>query len=69
MGLVQQEPVLFNLPIRDNIAYGDNTRQATQDEIEAAAKKANIHELIASLPEVCSSFFLMNSFKSYLLGL
>jgi ABC-type multidrug transport system fused ATPase/permease subunit len=53
MGLVQQEPVLFNLPIRDNIAYGDNTREVTQDEIESAAKKANIHELIISLPEVC----------------
>ena len=37
LGLVQQEPVLFNLSIRDNIAYGDNSRQATQDEIEAAA--------------------------------
>ncbi|CAF0902236.1 unnamed protein product [Adineta steineri] len=51
LGLVQQEPVLFNLSVRDNIAYGDNTREATQDDIEAAAKKANIHELIASLPE------------------
>jgi ATP-binding cassette subfamily B (MDR/TAP) protein 1 len=54
MGLVQQEPVLFNLSIRDNIAYGDNSRQVTQDEIEAAARMANIHESIISLPEVCS---------------
>ncbi|CAF3526768.1 unnamed protein product [Rotaria sp. Silwood1] len=51
LGLVQQEPVLFNLSIRDNIAYGDNTRQVTQDEIEAAARKANIHDVITSLPE------------------
>ncbi|CAF0978121.1 unnamed protein product [Adineta steineri] len=51
LGLVQQEPVLFNLSIRDNIIYGDNSRQVTQDDIEAAARKANIHELIASLPE------------------
>ncbi|CAF1405022.1 unnamed protein product [Adineta steineri] len=51
IGLVQQEPVLFDLSIRENIAYGDNSRQITQDDIEAAAKKANIHELIASLPE------------------
>ncbi len=50
MGLVQQEPVLFNLSIRDNIAYGDNSRQVTQEEIEAAARMANIHELITSLP-------------------
>jgi ATP-binding cassette subfamily B (MDR/TAP) protein 1 len=53
MGLVQQEPVLFNLSIRDNIAYGDNSRKVGQDEIEAAARKANIHKLIISLPKVC----------------
>ncbi|CAF2623577.1 unnamed protein product [Rotaria sp. Silwood2] len=51
MGLVQQEPVLFNLSIRDNIAYGDNGREVTQNEIETAARKANIHELIRSLPK------------------
>jgi len=53
MGLVQQEPVLFNLSIRDNIAYGDNSRKVGQDEIEAAARMANIHEIIISLPKVC----------------
>lgn len=52
MGLVQQEPVLFNLSIRDNIAYGDNTREVTQNEIEAAARMANIHGLIIALPKV-----------------
>lgn len=52
LGFVQQEPVLFNLSIRQNIAYGDNRREVTQEQIEAAAKKANIHELIISLPEV-----------------
>ncbi|CAF1308683.1 unnamed protein product [Rotaria sordida] len=51
MGFVQQEPVLFNLSIYDNIAYGDNSRQITQDEIETAARMANIHELIISLPK------------------
>ena len=57
VGLVQQEPILFNLSIRDNIAYGDNSREVTQSEIEAAARRANIHELIISLPSVrCSSF-------------
>jgi ATP-binding cassette subfamily B (MDR/TAP) protein 1 len=55
MGLVQQEPVLFNLSIRDNIAYGDNSRDVTQIDIETAARKANIHELIISLPQVCYS--------------
>jgi len=52
MGLVQQEPILFNLSIRENIAYGDNSREVTQTEIENAAKMVNIHDLIVSLPEV-----------------
>lgn len=52
LGFVQQEPVLFNLSIRDNIAYGDNSRSVSQDEIEQAAKRANIHDLIISLPQV-----------------
>ena len=58
MGLVQQEPVLFNLSIRENIAYGDNTRQLTQQQIEQAAQMANIHESIIGLPQV--RFFLFS---------
>ncbi len=52
MSLVQQEPALFNLSIRDNIAYGDNSRVIKQNQIEDAARMANIHELIISLPQV-----------------
>ena len=52
MGFVQQEPVLFNLSIRDNIAYGDNSKTVSQEAIEQAARKANIHDLIISLPQV-----------------
>lgn len=52
LGFVQQEPVLFNLSVYDNIAYGDNSRHVSQQEIEQAAKKANIHDLITSLPQV-----------------
>ncbi|KAI8515408.1 Multidrug resistance protein 1 [Branchiostoma belcheri] len=51
MGIVSQEPILFNTSIRDNIAYGDNEREVTQAEIEAAAQAANIHNFIISLPE------------------
>ncbi|CAF1068198.1 unnamed protein product [Adineta steineri] len=51
MGVVQQEPVLFNISIRDNIAYGDNSRELSQDEIEKVAQIANIHDLIISLPQ------------------
>lgn len=52
LGLVQQEPTLFNLSILDNISYGDNSRKPTQAEIEAAARKANIHDTIVNLPDV-----------------
>lgn len=58
MGFVQQEPVLFNLSIRDNIAYGDHSRQLTQEQIETAARMANIHQFITSLPKVHSICFL-----------
>ena len=53
MGIVQQEPILFDTSIRENIAYGDNSRDdVPMDEIITAARKANIHEFIASLPDV-----------------
>ena len=42
MGLVSQEPVLFNCSIADNIRYGDNYREVSDEEVEAAAKSANI---------------------------
>ncbi|XP_047990871.1 ATP-dependent translocase ABCB1-like [Leguminivora glycinivorella] len=50
IGFVQQEPILFDRTIGENIAYGDNSRKPSQDEIEAAAKQANIHNFITSLP-------------------
>ncbi|EZA49880.1 multidrug resistance protein homolog 49 isoform X2 [Ooceraea biroi] len=50
LGVVGQEPVLFDRTIADNIAYGDNSRQASMDEIIEAAKMSNIHSFIASLP-------------------
>uniref|UniRef100_A0A803MUN3 Uncharacterized protein n=1 Tax=Chenopodium quinoa TaxID=63459 RepID=A0A803MUN3_CHEQI len=50
MGLVSQEPVLFNETIRANIAYG-NGGNATEDEIITAAKLANAHDFISSLQQ------------------
>ncbi|KAM3965199.1 ATP-dependent translocase ABCB1-like [Aphomia sociella] len=50
IGFVQQEPILFDRTIGDNIAYGDNSRQPSMDEIVEAAKQANIHNFITSLP-------------------
>jgi ATP-binding cassette subfamily B (MDR/TAP) protein 1 len=52
IGIVSQEPVLFDLSIAENIAYGDNTRQVPIDEIVAAARKSNVHDFIVSLPNV-----------------
>merc|ERR1719350_2447824 len=51
LGIVSQEPVLFNRSIAENIQYGDNRREASIEEIIAAAKKSNIHSFVAALPE------------------
>ena len=49
IGLVTQETYLFHSTIRENIAYG--RMDATQDEIEAAARAAAIHDRVKELPE------------------
>jgi subfamily B ATP-binding cassette protein MsbA len=48
IGLVPQEPILFNGTIRENIRYG--RLEATDAEVEAAARAANVSEFIAPLP-------------------
>ncbi|WCJ22613.1 ABC transporter B family member 11 [Euphorbia peplus] len=50
MGLVSQEPVLFNDTIRANIAYGKDG-SATEAEILAASELANAHNFISSLQQ------------------
>ena len=52
LGIVSQEPVLFDRTISENIAYGDNDRKVEMDEIIEAAKQANIHDFISNLPLV-----------------
>jgi ABC-type transport system involved in Fe-S cluster assembly fused permease/ATPase subunit len=49
IGVVPQDTVLFNDTIGYNIAYG--RAGATKDEIENAARAAQIHDFIASLPQ------------------
>uniref|UniRef100_A0A8C9TAZ3 ATP-binding cassette sub-family B member 5 n=1 Tax=Scleropages formosus TaxID=113540 RepID=A0A8C9TAZ3_SCLFO len=51
LGLVSQEPILFDCSIAENIQYGDTSREISQHEIEEAAKNANIHNFILGLPE------------------
>jgi len=48
MGVVPQEPILFNNTIKFNLAYGRD--EASMEEIRAAAGKANILEFIEKLP-------------------
>lgn len=49
IGVVSQEPVLFDTTIAENIRFGKE--DATQEEIERAAQEANIHDFISKLPE------------------
>jgi ATP-binding cassette subfamily B (MDR/TAP) protein 1 len=60
MGIVSQEPVLFDRTIAENIAYGDNGREVPMEDIVAAAEKANIHNFITSLPLVRSPIWCFN---------
>lgn len=50
IGIVEQEPFLFSRSIRENIALGVR-RPVTDEEIEAAARAAAIHESIMSFPD------------------
>ncbi|NLE99597.1 MAG: ABC transporter ATP-binding protein [Anaerolineales bacterium] len=50
IGIVEQEPFLFSRSIRENITYGV-ARPVTQDEVEAAARAAAIHDVIVSFPD------------------
>ncbi|MDE6695944.1 MAG: ABC transporter ATP-binding protein/permease [Muribaculaceae bacterium] len=49
MGNVNQEAILFNDTFRNNIAFGNE--DATQEEVERAAKIANAHDFIIATPE------------------
>jgi len=51
---VQQEVFLFDGSVRDNIAYGRH--DATDAEVEDAARRANAHEFIIKLPEQYETF-------------
>ena len=50
IGIVEQEPFLFSRSIRENITYGVG-REVSQEEIEAAARAAAVHDVIMTFPE------------------
>jgi ABC-type multidrug transport system fused ATPase/permease subunit len=49
VGVIGQEPFLFSATVRENIAFG--RPQASDAEVEAAARAAQAHEFIAALPD------------------
>eukprot|EP00731_Ephydatia_muelleri_P002337 Em0001g2337a len=51
IGLVSQEPILFDTSIAENIRYGANFSEVSDEEVIAAAQAANIHNFIETLPE------------------
>jgi len=54
LAVVQQDVFLFDGSVRENIAYGRH--DATDTEVENAARRANAHEFIAKLPEQYETF-------------
>ncbi len=48
MGMIYQEPTLFNTTIIENIKYG--SPDATEEQVLKAAKLANVHEFVTNFP-------------------
>lgn len=62
IGVVSQEPILFNTTIAENIRYGRD--DVTQKEIEEACRQSNAHYFISKLPNVSAALgFLLNAFS------
>lgn len=56
IGIVSQEPILFDCSIAENIKYGDNLREISMNDVISAAKKAQLHDFVMGLPEVLGTF-------------
>ena len=70
ISLVSQEPVLFDMSIGDNIRYGAIYKELSDEDIIEAAKAANIHDFIQTLPQVRQSMlFGYDDYLSIVLGL
>lgn len=50
IGIVEQEPFLFSRSIRENITFG-LSREVTDEEVEAAARAAAVHDVVMSFPK------------------
>ncbi|XP_034711230.1 ABC transporter B family member 28 isoform X1 [Vitis riparia] len=51
VSIVNQEPVLFSVSVGENIAYGLPDNNVSKDDVIKAAKAANAHDFIISLPQ------------------
>eukprot|EP00850_Spirogloea_muscicola_P011020 SM000067S20297 [mRNA] locus=s67:139842:145263:+ [translate_table: standard] len=51
VSLVNQEPVLFAMSVKDNIAYGLPNDEVSHEDVVAAAKAANAHDFVERLPQ------------------
>ncbi|KAJ3070270.1 ATP-binding cassette, sub-B (MDR TAP), member 4 [Podochytrium sp. JEL0797] len=51
MALVGQEPTLFDMSIRENILAGTERTNVTEEELDNAAKMANIYQIIQDMPQ------------------
>ena len=57
IGVVSQEPILFDTSIAENIKWGGV--DITHDQMVSAAKQANAYNFIMELPDVCDMSFLV----------
>lgn len=64
IGVVSQEPVLFQATIRENILFGRDT--ATDAEVHEAAKMANAHDFIMTLPDVSDALIIFKNVVLFL---
>lgn len=69
IGIVSQEPNLFDRTIVENIAYGDNRRVVGMDEIIEASEAANIHAFVSTLPLVSKNKSLLFVGRNMLLSI
>lgn len=58
VGVVSQEPTLFEMSIEENIRIAaDDGLCITHEDVVKAAKQANAHNFIMNWPEVCIQFY------------
>ena len=63
IGVVSQEPVLFDMTIEENIRFGNP--EVTLPEIVQAAKEANAHDFIDALPKVLLTLYILTNYMLF----